>query len=230
MTTPPLSSVRGVIFDLDGTLYVMRWFMKPLIFLRLFPDSMRLPRFLAVRDEFAGMELDVQERLLAAISDEFACREKISSSEARQWIVDSFYPSFVAIMPLFRFSRPFIRRLLARVRAKGIRLAVLSDYSCVPERLEKLWLPVSLFDTVSSCEAAGALKPHPRPLLAIAEKWGIEPGRILVIGDRADTDGCAAKNAGMQFWQVADTLCLPAGAMRWGTIRRRLRNLEKAAV
>jgi FMN phosphatase YigB (HAD superfamily) len=98
----------------------------------------------------------------------------------------------------------------------------LSDYGCVKERLEKLGLPVSLFDMVSSCEAAGALKPHPRPFLAIAEKWGIVPGNILVIGDRGDTDGEAAKNAGMQFVMVSDALRVSPGALRWGKICRML--------
>jgi FMN phosphatase YigB (HAD superfamily) len=222
MSTAPFSHIRGIIFDLDGTLYVLRWFMKPLIFFRLFPGSMRLPRFLAIREKFAGRDMGTQEGLLAAIGDEFARTEKMSPVAARQWIVDSFYPSFVAIMRFFRFSRPSLRRLLAGLRTKGIRLAVLSDYGCVKERLEKLRLSPALFDTVSSCEAAGALKPHPRPFIAIAEKWGMEPGHILVIGDREDTDGRAAKNAGMQFVRVSDELRVSPGALRWGTISRML--------
>lgn len=222
MATTPVSRFRGIIFDLDGTLYVLRWFMPLLIFFRLFPGGMRLPRFLSIRQKFAGRDMGTHERLLAAIGDELARRENMSPEQARKWIIDTFYPAFVAIMPFFRFSRPFIRRLLAGLRAKGIKLAVLSDYGCVTERLEKLRLQASLFDTVSSCEDAGALKPHPRPLLSIAEKWGIEPGHILVLGDRADTDGAAAKNAGMQFVLVADTLRLPHGALRWGTISRML--------
>jgi FMN phosphatase YigB (HAD superfamily) len=222
MSQPPFSHVRGVIFDLDGTLYVLRWFMKPLIFFRLFPDGMRLYRFLAVRDKFAGKDLGTQEQLLAAISDEFGRRVKIAPAEARRWICESFYPAFVAIMLFFRFSRPSLRGLLDELKAKGIRMAVLSDYGCVKERLEKLGLPVSMFDSVSSCEAAGALKPHPRPFLAIAEKWGIEPAQILVIGDRVDTDGAAAKNAGMQFVMVSDALRVPTGALRWGAICRTL--------
>jgi FMN phosphatase YigB (HAD superfamily) len=219
--------IRGIIFDLDGTLYLMRWYLKPLIFLRLYPHCLRLPRFLGVRDGFAGMEMDVEQRLFAAISDELAGREQISSSEAREWISNSFYPAFISVMPFFRFSRPGVKSLLKKCAAKGIRLAVLSDYGCVAQRLAGLGLPVSLFDTVSSCETAGALKPNPRPFLTIAESWGIEPKRVLVVGDRADTDGAAAANAGMQFWQVADTLLLPPGAMRWERICRRLKVLEK---
>jgi FMN phosphatase YigB (HAD superfamily) len=222
MSTAPFSHVRGVIFDLDGTLYVLRWFMKPLIFFRLFPDGMRLYRFLAARGTFAGKDMGTQEQLLAAISDEFGRRVKITSAKARRWICDSFYPAFVAIMLFFRFSRPSVRGLLNGLKAKGTKLAVLSDYGSVKERLEKLGLPVSAFDTVSSCEAVGALKPHPRPFLAIAEKWGIEPAHILVIGDRADTDGAAAKNAGMQFVMVSDALRVSPGALRWGTICKML--------
>jgi FMN phosphatase YigB (HAD superfamily) len=221
------AAVRGVIFDLDGTLYNMRWFFKPLICLRLFPDSLRLPRFLRIRETFAGTEMNGRESLLAAISDELANSDMISSSEALAWINGAFYPAFVAIMPFFRFSRLGIGGLLKRLSSRGIRLAVLSDYGKVAERLGKLWIPVSRFDTLSSSEEAGALKPHPRPFLDIAEKWGIDPPHILVIGDRTDTDGLAAKNAGMQFWQVSDAFFLPRGAMRWGKLCGRLKKIEK---
>jgi putative hydrolase of the HAD superfamily len=226
MTSAPGATVRGVIFDLDGTLYNMRWYFKPIICLRLFPECLRLPRFLHVREEFAGIEMNVKERLLAAISDELANCDLISPAEAHSWIERAFYPAFVAVMPLFRWSRPGLGGMLKKLSAKGVKLAVLSDYGRVTERLRKLWIPVTRFDAVTSCEEAGALKPHPRPFLDIAEKWGIDPVHILVIGDRADTDGLAAKNAGMQFWQVSDKCFKPKGAMRWGRICRRLKKLE----
>ncbi len=222
MTTAASSLVRGIIFDLDGTLYALRWYLRILFFIRLFPHGLRLRRFLRVRETFAGADLKSQERLLSAISKELGGRENMRSADTRRWIDEAFYVSYIALMPFFRFSRPGLAQLLAALRAKGIRLAVLSDFGRVPERLEKLRISPSLFDTVASCEAAGALKPHKRPFLDIAKDWGVLPGDILVIGDRADTDGAAAQSAGMQFVRICDRHARARGGVGWKNARSML--------
>jgi HAD superfamily hydrolase (TIGR01509 family) len=52
---------------------------------------------------------------------------------------------------------------------------------------------------VSSGEPGGPsrLKPDPEGYLSAAERLGIAPERCLVIGDRDDADGAAARAAGM---------------------------------
>jgi HAD superfamily hydrolase (TIGR01509 family) len=60
----------------------------------------------------------------------------------------------------------------------------------------------SLFDVVvASGEPEGPrwLKPHPAGYLLAARALGVEPPRCLVIGDRDDADGRAARSAGMAF-------------------------------
>jgi phosphoglycolate phosphatase/putative hydrolase of the HAD superfamily len=210
--TPP---IRGIIFDLDGTLYDMSWYMKPLFFLRLFPRGTRLPRFLHIRETFAGKDLGSRRGLIDALSAEVSRREGSGFDEVRSWIEGPFYDAFVAIMPFFRFSRPGLAPLLTSLREKGIRLCVLSDYDRVKERLVKLSLPPSLFDTFASSEAAGALKPNAGPFSAVAAEWGVEPGSILVVGDRADTDGAAAEAAGMQFVLVENGLRRRGTGLNW---------------
>ena len=41
------------------------------------------------------------------------------------------------------------------------------------------------------------LKPHPEGYLSAAERLGVAPSACLVIGDRDDADGAAARAAGM---------------------------------
>jgi FMN phosphatase YigB (HAD superfamily) len=219
MTSATSLPVRGIIFDLDGTLYALRWYLAPLFFMKLFPRGLRLMRFLQVRETFAGADLKSQDGLLAAISERLAVRAKVSPVDARRWIDGAFYTSYIAIMPFFRCSRPGIAQLLAALRAKGIRVAVLSDFGRVPERLRQLRITPSLFDTVASCEAAGALKPHPRPFLDIAKDLGVPPRDVLVVGDRADTDGVAAQSAGMQFVRICDWRARARGGVGWKTLR-----------
>lgn len=222
--TPP---VRGIIFDLDGTLYDMSWYMKPLFFLRLFPSGMRLPRFLHIRESFAGKDLGSRRDLIDALSAEVSRQEGSGLDEVRSWIEGPFYDAFVAIMPFFRFSRPGLAPLFLSLREKGIRLCVLSDFDRVRERLARLSLPQSLFDPVASSEAVGALKPNVRPFSAVAAEWDVAPGSILVVGDRADTDGAAARTAGMQFVLIKNGLRRRGEGLRWKECARLLSGLDR---
>jgi putative hydrolase of the HAD superfamily len=221
--------VFGIIFDLDGTLYDMSWYMKPLFFLRLFPASMRLTRFLHIREKFAGKDLRSRQCLIETLCGELSKTEGVAPEAAREWIEGPFYASFVAIMPFFRFSRPGIVPLLSSLRHKGLRLGVLSDYDRVKERLEKLLLTPSLFDTIASSETAGALKPNSRPYSVIAEEWGIAPQNILVVGDRADTDGAAAAALGMQFLLIENGR-RPGKGLRWKELKELLANIDSRGV
>ena len=221
------SPVKGIIFDLDGTLYRMEWFFRPLVFLRLLPHSLRLLYFQYERSKLAGIDFGNRDRLFETLCNRFARRVKISPEALRRWITERFYPAFIATMRLQRSGRPQLVPLLSHLKNKGIKLAVLSDYNAVRERLKELRVPVELFDIIDSCEAAGALKPVARPFAAIAGRWNLPASAILVIGDRDDTDGAAAGAAGMQFLRICEKRRgRPDGrVLTWPALRSRLTEL-----
>ncbi|MBN1577730.1 MAG: HAD family hydrolase [Chitinispirillaceae bacterium] len=231
MHTAEYTSVKGIIFDLDDTLYRMRWFFRPLLFIALFRRPLRLPHFLAVRSRFAGTDLGSHAVFLSALCDALAKREHATPAALRDWIHNGFYPAFIATMPLQRSGRPRLRETLLHLRGCGIRLAVLSDYDAVEERLCRLRIPVDCFDIITSCEASGALKPSVRPFLAIAAAWNLAPSSILVIGDRDDSDGEAARGAGMQFLLIRSRRRQSDAttAYRWKEARKLLMTLGNAA-
>jgi putative hydrolase of the HAD superfamily len=105
---------------------------------------------------------------------------------------------------LRRFRRAALIEELRSFRAAGGRLALVSDY---PARVKLAAIGCgALFDAiVASGEEGGArwLKPHPDGFLSAAAKLGISPDRCLVVGDRPDADGEAARRAGMTFRHVA---------------------------
>jgi HAD superfamily hydrolase (TIGR01549 family) len=220
------ADIKGIIFDLDGTLYRMRWFLRPILTLDLFPNSLRLPRFLKIRGAFSGLEMDSGDNLMNAICDKLAAKEKCSTTEMKQWIQDKFYPSFVSAMRYFTNSRPAINETLKNIKKCGFKLAVLSDYDKVYERLILLNIDPSLFDTLTSSESSGALKPSARPFLEIAQAWNLPADKILVIGDRDDTDGEAARCAQMQFMQITDSKTTTSKSMDWNKMRTFLNSLK----
>jgi FMN phosphatase YigB (HAD superfamily) len=215
------TAIRGIIFDLDGTLYRMEVFFQPLMFFSMLPRPLRLLRLLSERSKLAGTDFGNGEKLMETLCSNLSATLHISPEATRSWIESRFYPAFIAAMRFQRRGRPGLVPMLARLRTQGIKLAVLSDYDTVEERLRMLRIPPDCFDHLSSCEAAGALKPAARPFLEIARKWSISAEAILVVGDRDDTDGQAARSAGMQFLQIVDgrTTATRQNALTWQALR-----------
>lgn len=215
-----------MLFDLDGTLYRMRWLMRPLLTLKVFPNCLRLPRFLKIRERFAGLDLNDRETLLQSICKDLSVVENTSPEVLRSWILDSFYPGFIYTMKFQKKGRPGINQTLGSLKERNINLAVLSDYDSVKERLTNLGIDAAHFSITASCEASGALKPSPKSFLQIASNWGIPPEQLLVVGDRDDTDGAAARNAGMQFIQIHDTSPSSTASMDWHSLQQHLNQLK----
>lgn len=97
-----------------------------------------------------------------------------------------------------RAKRRELLSALEQYRAGGGKTALVSDYPATG-KLRALGAE-RLFDVVvSSGEPGGPrrLKPDPEGYLSAAKRLGIEPARCLVIGDRDDADGVAARTAGM---------------------------------
>lgn len=100
-----------------------------------------------------------------------------------------------------RILIPVIRRLGPRAgvaelldRLRPYTLVAVSDFD--PEaRLEALGLR-GVFERVYAAERHGALKPDPRVFHAVLADLGIPAAALLHVGNRADTDGGAARAAG----------------------------------
>ena len=93
--------------------------------------------------------------------------------------------------------RPLLDALTA-YRQQGGKTALVTDYPA-SGKLRALDA-VELFDVVVSNGEPGGpskLKPDPEGYLSAAARLGVEPSRCLVIGDRDDADGAAARAAGM---------------------------------
>lgn len=98
------------------------------------------------------------------------------------------------LIPLIRRRgpRPGVAELLDRLRPRT--LIAVSDFD--PEaKLEALGLR-GVFERIYAAERYGALKPDPRVFHSALADLGVPGPALLHIGNRADTDGGAARAAG----------------------------------
>jgi HAD superfamily hydrolase (TIGR01549 family) len=102
-----------------------------------------------------------------------------------------------------RFKRESLLDEIRAFRSSGGRTALVSDYPA-KQKLASLGV-TELFDVVianGETEGPTWLKPDPSGYLEAAKSLGITASRCLVIGDRDDADGQAARAAKMGFRRV----------------------------
>jgi len=102
-----------------------------------------------------------------------------------------------------RFRRKNLLAEIEHFRNAGGKTAIVSDYPA-RRKLDALGA-AALFDAiVANGEPGGPrrLKPSPEGYLLAAERLGVRPEKCLVIGDRDDADGLAARAAHMAFRRI----------------------------
>ncbi len=195
---PDWDRVGAVVFDMDGTLYdqaPLRAKMVPRLGLhalrRFDPKLLRIVSGLRrERERLAEAErADFEDVLIAAV----AARAGVSQDRVRAVMVE-----WLETRPLPLLAPcivPGTAALFAALRRSGRRIAVLSDYPAA-RKLEALGLSADLVLSATDPEIA-VQKPDPKGLALAAERFGLAPGRLLMIGDRDDRDGEAARRIGV---------------------------------
>lgn len=200
MTLP--TSIRAVVFDVDGTLYHQARLRRAMAVRLVAAHALhprrgrRVLRALsayrhaqeALRDA-NGPDLALQQIDMAARVSGVPVAEVRSIVE--QWMETAPLPL------LTRVARKHLRSTLERLRKHGLVLAVLSDYPA-ESKLQALGI-ADLFDVVLCAQdpSVGVFKPHPRGLEFVLVQLGVAASEALYVGDRADIDAAAAAAAGV---------------------------------
>lgn len=191
----------AVILDVDGTLFD-HLAMRPSMAAALLRHLLTHKR--GWRDVFVIWAFRrVRTRLAIAEAGEIGRREfeitseatGVSIAEVEKIVARWLYQEPLSVMNRHVF--PGVEAFLTMLKERGIRTGVFSDYPA-EDKLRALGLSV---DVVRDATAAdiGRLKPNPAGFLKVAELLGISPSRCLIVGDRDDRDGAAAKRGGFVF-------------------------------
>ena len=195
------------LVDLDGTLYDARpvkLAMAAELALSGWGSVATLRRFRkeheALRDEQArgdggaGATGDPFARQIERTATALGAPAEDVEQRVREWMIQR--PG----RWLARFKRDWLIEDLRVFRETGGRTALVSDYPA-RDKLRAMHLEELFEVVVASGEADGpaALKPSPDGYQRAARALGVAPERCLVLGDRDDADGEAARAAGMQF-------------------------------
>ncbi|HYP74975.1 MAG TPA: HAD family hydrolase [Polyangiaceae bacterium] len=195
------------LVDLDGTLYTQRWVRLAMaIELALFGRAaIKTLRQFRHEHEALRAEQNSGRDLAQTHSSPFAGQLARTAEQLGKPVaeVELVVRSWMVERPgkwIRRFARHALLNELRAFKAQGGRTALVSDYPA-ERKIDSLGAR-SLFDViVANGEEHGPrrLKPDPEGYLRAAELLQVEPARCLVIGDRDDADGGAARAAKMSF-------------------------------
>lgn len=203
--------IKGVIFDIDGTLYS---YAKN--------DKIATLKLC----EFAKKNLNVDEEkfLKAYCEARRIVKERLTDGGSRHSRVlflqttleilgknpflytndmyDCYWNNFLAGMKPFEGAVEFIRKL----KSNGIKTAICTDMTAQIQyrKIKQLGLS-NLIDFMVSSEETGFEKPSPIMFKLILKKMGISADEAAYFGDSLDRDIEGAKNVGIKsFWYVGE--------------------------
>lgn len=189
--------VKGVIFDLDNTLFdfismkeqaveAAAWAMID-AGLPLTPEEVRRQIFgvyelegIEFQKVFDHMLLDV----MGSVDPKILAAGIVSYRRVREALLVPY---------------PHTRSTLVALIRRGIKLAVVSDAPSVQAWLRLCYLQLdTLFDTVVTFDDTGQAKPSPGPFKLALERLGLKAGETVMLGDWVDRDLLGAKKLGMR--------------------------------
>lgn len=137
-------------------------------------------------------ELDSVEQMAILLTDLYGASRPREAAAAADAALQELFIGAIAIAPS---DRDILRRLSER-----LPLGLVSNYPCasaVRESLRKIEID-HLFRVLVISAEVGFVKPHFSMFQPAIDALGVDPSRVLFVGDRWDADLCGARDAGLR--------------------------------
>jgi phosphoglycolate phosphatase/putative hydrolase of the HAD superfamily len=200
----PCHDIEAVLFDLDGTLY-RQWPVQAATVVLLLAVHLTQPSQLFRKIKIIRAFRLAQETLRAEgrrIKECSAAQAGLAARSAGvpEAEVRNVVQEWMQERPLMflRWFRPRqLPRLLGKLKARGFRLGLYSDYPA-QDKVAALGLDgcFDLFLSSQDAEVHG-FKPDSNGFEIAARRMRLRPDQVLYIGDRAEVDAAGAAAAGM---------------------------------
>jgi phosphoglycolate phosphatase len=186
-----MSSIRLVIFDLDGTL------------LDTIDDIAEASNRVYGRRGLAPFSIAEMKTLVGEGAEElvrkaFAAQGRPApTTDEMAGIIMDYRGEYEALWRAHSRPYPGIPELLDALSARGVKLAVLSNKAQMfTDLMARELLPGCPFDIIRGALPGVPLKPDPAPAMAIAAELGAAPAACAFVGDTS-IDMRTARAAGM---------------------------------
>ena len=196
-----LDGIKTVVFDLDGTIYdksglarrmVSRlWWCLPLLAAERFARRNAHYVQYASEEEFFDFFFTTMSR-----------GHWWGPRMAEKWYRFVYMPAMVRLIRRYYRPRQDVMALIGEARARGLKMAIYSDYGCVVEKLEALGVDPGEFELLVAAPELGALKPSEPCARRVLEMLQASPETTLFVGDRDDKDGASARAVGAKYWII----------------------------
>lgn len=192
----PLTGIRAVLFDLDGTM------------VDSVPDLHLALSLMSTDLSLPAISADTVRRLVGRGTERLV-RDVLSLSMDEEKAGKRLPEALTRFYRYYRMTNgcqgtvyPGVEKGLRRMRENGLSLACVTNKPAVftEPLLAKKGL-YAFFDLIYSGDSFPLKKPHPLPMQMACAKFGISPRQALVIGDSVN-DARAARAAGCSLFIV----------------------------
>ena len=192
--------IDAVIFDKDGTLFDFRQSWGG-VASSILAELARDPDHAAALAAAVGY--DPATRGFAADSLMIAGTSAEIAAVMLPLLPDMTLDGLVARLSSLSVTAPMypavpLRQVLSDLRDRGLRIGLATNDTEGPARVHLAEAGVEeLFDFIAGCDSGYGAKPEPGMLLAFVRAFGLQAGRVVMVGDSRH-DLVAGKAAGMR--------------------------------
>ncbi len=189
------SSIRAVIFDMDGVLTDSEPLINAAALAMFAEKGLR-----AKPEDFLPFVGTGEDRYIGGVAEAYRFPLDLPAAKRRT------YEIYLALVPERLKAFPGAQDLVRACHHAGLRIAVASSADAIKinANLRKIGLPPEDWDALVTGEDVKAKKPAPDIFLAAAAKLGMPPAVCVVVEDAVNGVE-AAKAAGMRCVAIAQT-------------------------